>query len=1505
MVHTALGNVQFGIPPETIKDAMNMEFADGAQDIRSKMPVCYVIPHQLFDQKCGICMAEVEFPTYFNFFVLGRKPTFLTYPSVERRLRKVLRETLVGPTAIDQDSQYSPKYPMEKRSDILKECAFIRTFNDPDELMEFIHFKDDRSIDLTSALVEKLQASGSKDVNTDVKVIIKDEGTFFSVLENDTKIATIPAKIATESRVLANILESKNLDESKLMESKKKLFEPPMFGVTILGSSHGFDPKRPTTGFVLWMNRRGIMVDPPLHSVTLLESYGIPARLIDAVMVTHCHADHDGGTLQKILAETQCTVISTSAILNSFIRKYSLLTNLEEEFLNTLFIARPAVVGEPVNINGGEIHVFYSMHTIPAIGIVAKFAGKSIYYSGDTCYDIELIEKMHEAGVMTTERKQDLLEQEWSHDLILHECGVPPIHTPVKQLSSFPEEVKKRLWLVHIAEKDVPTDQGLKLALEGVENTLELEMESSVFGDALEVLEMLEVIPFFKGVFMTGANAREILQHANNKKFKMGDVICEEGDQIEDFHIIKMGICKISSDGGKIETKSYSGDYFGESCLLPGFLSNVTISAWTDIETVSFSGEELRQLISQQPDVEEKVTQMLEMQAFGFLDTLLSNKMFKDLTSVQKTNFMAIAERLELSQGQTLWTSGDPAKYCCLLFSAIIELVVQVESTENLQFGVGSIVGDMNALLSNGKCVTEARCIKKGLAFKVSREKFQKFIAVNPGLRMWCTNKIFIESVHSLNRKVSRRASVTLGPEESLLDMAMFSDVKNDTPVIGNVVSRRESDKEAGENEGADNDGSETFQSPFSVVDSSDAFPVDYGIPQIVEEVDIGSGTYDPNSNDSEVDEEDSTEAFPGADGREAFPGMMKSPSMKVREKKKRRNQKNRNYRAKTASVFGAVSQGLRAKFTKFIGKRNSIVEFHKATTQRKQKLKDKNSTTASIGRAEKKALGSQYSAHGGGIVQAMQPGQGVGEAFTTAVHTILNKMFKGNSSWAENSLEQSLAECMVEGVVLSSTQIHKYTLTFDYRKAETLFQERLSNELPWRRWNLLMLALLTALSGVADFLIRTKANMTTLALLRYGIMLPVAMLWLAFTYTRLYQKPDMFASITGVIALCYGITLSLISVVGKEPGYGGMLLFLFFCGFFVRLRTIHAAPLLYTMSALHVLIVGYFTLSTDTVEPWVRYNDSDLLWALGYLLVFSTLVNQVLYHMEFVTRQDFISELCQKLERQKSRIVLNNMLPQSVAKELYAATHFPLCHEFSTVTMVFCCIDNFETSLAKHLNAVEVVQLLNTMFLIFDILVDKYSLYKVETVGDMYLAASGIPNARHNHAQHVANFVSQLLYCDTNEWLPYGKKDLELKLRFGINSGPVVAGIIGVHRPFYHVFGDTVNTASRMTTTCLPEKCQMTEATFHLLRGKDYIIEERGLMDIKGKGKMRTYFLQGKKGDVDDDASGGQLGSRKRRSLLRVFAEEETESVDDPVQKVRKSRAFSLFQGKPQNNTE
>ncbi|QDZ25583.1 guanylate cyclase [Chloropicon primus] len=1434
MVRTAIGNIQFGIPPETIKDAMLMKM-EAAKDIRDKMPVCYVIPHQLFDQKCGICMAEVEFPTYFNFFVLGRKPTFLTYPSVERRLRKVLRETLVGPSTIDYDIEYSENFPKECRSDVVKECASLRTFDDPDQLMEFIHFdKTSGEINITSELLEKLKASGSKNIDSSVEVVIKDVVSGFEVRENGETIARIPTKIATESHALKKIL-------NEHVHTPSRKFDPPLFGVTILGSSHGFDPNRTTTGFVLWMNRRGIMVDPPLNSVALLESYGIPARLIDAVMVTHCHADHDGGTLQKILAETQCTVITTTAILNSFIRKYSLLTNLEEEFLQTLFIARPAIVGEPILINGGEINVFYTMHTIPAIGIVAKFCGKTIYYSGDTCNDVELIEKMHKEGVMSNERKDMLLQQTWDYSLILHECGVPPIHTPVRSLSSLPEDVKERMWLVHIAEKDVPNDLGLKLAREGVENTLVLDIEAKESGDAVEVLELLETIPFFKGIFMTGDRARDILQLAQNVKFSPGSLICKEGDRVDNFFIIRLGIVNIDSDMGKIHSKAYSGDYFGECCLLPGHLSNVDISALTDVEAISISGKDLQQMLDEMPEASQKITKMLDMQAFGFLDTLLCNTMFKDLTSVQKTNLMSIAERYEINQGDVLWDIGDVAQYCIINLSATIQLTIEVEKTKTLKFGVGSILGDMNALLDSESlpCVTKAECIRRGMAFKIKKENFMDYIAKNPGLRMWCINRLYIDSVHSLNRNVSRRQSISIMPEESLLD----SVVKGVGSVIGNMdeTNEREDTGSVGSLEVGLNDD-------------------DIG--------DIPESPFSPKAGEKEKKANNKKEAFPGS--REDFPGMR--PTI-MRGKKGSEDSEDDEEE---------IPDGGEGLLQSISGKLMSCCQYRRNKMTRVIPIK---------ARYKKKEPGAR---RGGGRMELSSIKL---ESFTNNVSQITNRIFKGAVSWVGHSMEASLAECMVEGVVLKNTNINGITLLFDYDRAESLFQLRLSNEIPWRRFNITCLLFFIATLGLYDYVIRKDSALESLLLVRYLGALPLTVIWLAFSFTQWYTRPKAYTSVSMLLATLLGIACSFLSVVGKEPGYGGIMLYILFCGFFLRLRSVVTIPLLYIIAVLHTSIVGYFVIADQIAKPWLEFKEEHLFWSLGYVMTFASLVNYMVFTMEYNQRKDFLGELGQKLERQKSHIVLNNMLPEAVAKELYGATVFPICHEFKQVTLVFCSIDSFEKHVTKVLDSVQVVELLNTIFFVFDILVDRHQLYKVETVGDMYLAASGMPKAKNNHAQLVANFVSQLLILKTDDWVPRenNKSGLDVKINFGMSSGPVTAGIIGVHRPFYHIFGDTVNTASRMISTGIPGTCQMTEASQNFLKGGNYKIRERGDIQVKGKGIMHTYFLEGSNENVEHHQI-SHLVKEKRKSLLRTFAEGEEDDVvaNLPVatKKVKKKRS-------------
>ena len=224
--------------------------------------------------------------------------------------------------------------------------------------------------------------------------------------------------------------------------------------------------------------------------------------------------------------------------------------------------------------------------------------------------------------------------------------------------------------------------------------------------------------------------------------------------------------------------------------------------------------------------------------------------------------------------------------------------------------------------------------------------------------------------------------------------------------------------------------------------------------------------------------------------------------------------------------------------------------------------------------------------------------------------------------------------------------------------------------------------------------------------------------------------------------------------------------------------------------------IVGHFIVD-QIAKPWLEYKEEHLFWSLGYVMTFSSLVNYMVFTIEYNQRKDFLGELGQKLERQKSHIVLNNMLPESVAKELYGATVFPICHEFSQVTLVFCSIDSFEKHVTKVLDSVQVVELLNTIFFVFTFWWTGTSCTRWRPWGTCTLRPADAQQS--TPAQLVANFVSQLLILKTDDWVlrENNKSGLNVKINFGMSSGLVTAGIIGVHRPFYHIFGDTVNTGS------------------------------------------------------------------------------------------------------------
>ncbi|CAH1242817.1 NPR2 [Branchiostoma lanceolatum] len=222
--------------------------------------------------------------------------------------------------------------------------------------------------------------------------------------------------------------------------------------------------------------------------------------------------------------------------------------------------------------------------------------------------------------------------------------------------------------------------------------------------------------------------------------------------------------------------------------------------------------------------------------------------------------------------------------------------------------------------------------------------------------------------------------------------------------------------------------------------------------------------------------------------------------------------------------------------------------------------------------------------------------------------------------------------------------------------------------------------------------------------------------------------------------------------------------------------------------------------------------------------------------------------------EKQKTDRLLYSMLPKSVADDLRQgkpaqATGFSAC------TIFFSDIVGF-TTLSSTSTPIQVVTLLNKLYTTFDEIVDNYDVYKVETIGDAYMVVSGVPRENGDrHASEIASMAVDLVAACETFRIPHRGEE-RIRIRAGMHSGPVVAGVVGLKMPRYCLFGDTVNTASRMESTGEALKIQCSDTCYQILRQLGgYRLQLRGTLPIKGKGDMTTWWLQGK--DLDLSKSG------------------------------------------------
>ena len=277
-----------------------------------------------------------------------------------------------------------------------------------------------------------------------------------------------------------------------------------------------------------------------------------------------------------------------------------------------------------------------------------------------------------------------------------------------------------------------------------------------------------------------------------------------------------------------------------------------------------------------------------------------------------------------------------------------------------------------------------------------------------------------------------------------------------------------------------------------------------------------------------------------------------------------------------------------------------------------------------------------------------------------------------------------------------------------------------------------------------------------------------------------------------------------------------------------------------FTLSALSLLLFvfcHYFF--TSPIIPILRFPREFLTLNVLNILSPILLVLIVLY-----TFSRNLNKARDELEisHAKTNDLLLNILPEPIAERLKGKEN-NIADSFKSATILFADFKGF-TTLAVGYSPKEIVSILNKYFTAYDKLCEKYGIEKIKTIGDAYMAATGIPLANERHAYDMARFACEMLAVTEK----ISKKiQVVMQLRIGINSGDVVAGVIGKRKFTYDLWGDAVNMASRMESHGIPGQIQTTQATYLLLKN-DFIFKKRGTIDIKGKGAQDTYLLISKK---------------------------------------------------------
>lgn len=341
------------------------------------------------------------------------------------------------------------------------------------------------------------------------------------------------------------------------------------------------------------------------------------------------------------------------------------------------------------------------------------------------------------------------------------------------------------------------------------------------------------------------------------------------------------------------------------------------------------------------------------------------------------------------------------------------------------------------------------------------------------------------------------------------------------------------------------------------------------------------------------------------------------------------------------------------------------------------------------------------------------------------------------------------------------------------------------------------------------------------------------------YAATPLFHRFGSSAAALYFSAMWLAFGLGYCFLFGRESG-----LHLFFLPGVAATMLIFGAERLAVSAVVAAFALAAFLVTEIFLPAPARFLDVDpafldVLFFLTVPLVFLLIFTTVFFAFQEASR----AEVALEKEHRFSERLLEDMLPRSVALRLKHRETATVADNIESATILFADIVNFTPRAAKW-QPQDVVTFLSRVFSSFDDLAAAYGLEKIKTIGDAYMVAGGLPEPRADHAESVASMALGILECCREISAQYGET---VEVRIGLDSGPVVAGVIGSNKMLYDVWGDAVNTAARMESHGIPGRIQVGDHLKSMLEDR-FDFELRGEIEVKGKGPMRVWFLNGRK---------------------------------------------------------